>query len=203
MKRIQLMAAALCAAACVTTTAFAEDQNGLESATPVEIADPINPKPGMVFNAYGYDDHFYFNYWKENVSKLPKWPALSTGVDVSESFSIECATGVKPKAVRWEGFLKSKYAKTYTFLVQTGNKYERDCYSVSINGQPVYTAYGEGSFDVDLKVGWNKVEISRQFYDSKAMNISAKIKGGLSEPTKLTPAKFFYDDRPELQDNGL
>ena len=76
----KLMAGALCAAACVTTTAFAADDFGIESASPVKIADPINPQPGMIFNAYNYPYWMGRDQLKESNSKLPTTAALKTGV---------------------------------------------------------------------------------------------------------------------------
>ena len=84
----KLMAVALCAAACVTTTAFAEDDFGIESASPVKIADPVNPQPGMIFNAYDYPDWMESSQLKESNSTLPKTAALKTGVDKSEKFGL-------------------------------------------------------------------------------------------------------------------
>ena len=118
MKIRKLMAVALCTAACVTTTAFAEDDFGIESASPVTIADPVNPQPGMVFNAYNYPNWMGQDQLKESNSKLPTTAALKTGVDKGEKFGIEISQGVNAAAIRWDGFLKCKRATTYTFLFQ-------------------------------------------------------------------------------------
>ena len=191
------MAVALCAAACVAATAFAEeDKNGFESATPVEIADPVNPQPGMLFSAYytSLDDDAKLNGCH---SLLPKMSAAKTGVDKSDGFSSQCAAGVSAQTIRWEGFFKCKLAKTFTFLIK--NPGYANSYSVKINGKPGATGRSaECSFDVDLKTGWNKIEIVRDFRSDPALTISAKVKGSVVEPTQFSPAMMFYDDKPEL-----
>ena len=198
MKTRKLMAIALCAAACVTTTAFAEDDFGIESASPVKIADPVNPQPGMVFNAYNYPNWMRDVELKDSNSKLPKTAALKTGIDAGEKFSLEISKGVNAAAIRWEGFLKCKRATTYTFLFQKKYEYWSCGYSVRINGQLVIpAAMGEVSCDVDLKVGWNKVEIVSQFKYHSPLVVSFKPKGSLSDPRPIAPKDLFYDKKPE------
>ena len=195
----KLMAVALCAAACVATNAFAEDDFGIESASPVKIADPVNPQPGMIFNAYNYPDWMGKEQLKESNSKLPTTAALKTGVDKGEKFGIEVAQGVNAAAIKWDGFLKCKRAATYTFLFQK-REYNRHWsgYSIRINGQLVLPAtFGEDTCDVNLKVGWNKVEIVCQFNDKSPLNISFKPKGSLSEPRAIAPKDLFHDQKPE------
>jgi len=194
----KLMAVALCAAACVTTTAFAEDDFGIESASPVKIADPVNPQPGMVFNAYDYPNWLERDQLKESNSTFPKMAALKTGVDKSEKFGIEIASGVSAAAVRWEGFLKCKRAATYTFLFQKKEEYWNCGYSVRINGQNVVpAATREATCDVNLKVGWNKVEIVSQFKYHSPLVVSFKPKGSLSDPRPIAPKDLFHDQKPE------
>ena len=195
----KLMAVALCAAACVSTVAFAEDDFGIESASPVKIADPVNPQPGMIFNAYNYPNWMGKDQLKESNSNLPKTAALKTGVDKGEKFGVEIATGVKPAAIKWDGFLKCKRATTYTFLFQK-REYNGfwSGYSVRINGVAVLPAtYGEATCDVNLKVGWNKVEIVCQFNDKDPLSISFKPKGSLSDPRTIAPKDLFHDQKPE------
>jgi len=195
----KLMVVALCAAACVTTTAFAEDDFGIESASPVKIADPVNPQPGMVFNAYNYPNWMREAELKESNSKLPKTAALKTGIDKGEKFSLEISKGVDAAAIRWEGFLKCIRAATYTFLFQKKDEYWSCGYSIRINGQPVIpAAMREASCDVDLKVGWNKIEIVSQFQEKRdPLNVSFKPKGSLSEPRPIAPKDLFHDDQPD------
>ena len=194
------MAVALCAAACVTTTALAEDDFGIESASPVVIADPVNPQPGMVFNAYNYPGWMGKDQLKESNSSLPKTAALMTAIDKSEKFGFEITTGVDAAAIRWEGFLKCKRAATYTFLFHKDEYYEfRSGYSVRINGIPVISAtYGEVACDVNLKAGMNKVEIVCQFYGKTPLHISYKPKDSLSAPRPIAPKDLFYDQKPEV-----
>lgn len=207
MKTTFAIVAALCAAS-FATAAFAEEDFGIESATPVKIADPANPKPGMVFGAYGADNSVRNNeaWLKESNAKLPAAAAMKTGVDKGEKFAIDVASGVKALTVRWEGFLKCKRAATYTFLFQKELKMDRfyySGYSVRINGKSVVPAGRcETTCDVSLKAGWNKVEIVSIFGDNarsgkKPLNISYKPKGSLSEPRTLAPKDLFYDQKAE------
>lgn len=201
MKQTKLLAIVLCVVSCIdTATSFAADDDfGIESAMPTVIADPVNPQPGMVFNAYSYDNWMKAEAMRESNTTLPKMAALKTGVDKNEKFGIQISDGVEAKAIRWEGFLKCKRAATYTFLFQE-ERYNGvlNGYSVKINGQPAIPSYwGETSCDVNLKVGWNKVEIVLEFINKKDLRISFKPKGSLAEPRVLAPKVFFYDQKPE------
>lgn len=233
MKPTKQLAVALCVAACMTTSVFAEDDSGLVSATPAApvITEPVNPQPGMIYSAYsssvapwmGYpksslieDDmkKKTFESLKECHSTLPKMPALKTGVDKSDKFAIECARGVVPDGIRWEGFLKCKLSKKYTFLVQK-NAYHGAyaapwcSYAIRINGKFFLVSHGEDSFDANLNTGFNKVEIFCMFPPAfkevaqAPLIISAKPKGSIIEPVKLSPGMLFYDARPELMESGL
>ena len=198
------MVTVLCAAACVATTTFAEEDFGIESASPVKIADPVNPQPGMIFNAYAPvklgNGSGNEEWLKESLSKLPAVAAMKTGVDKSEKFSIDVAAGLSALSVKWEGFIKCKRAATYTFLFQkkAGWKFDNG-YSIRINGQVVKpAARGETTCDVALKVGWNKIEIVCIFNDkSSPLNVSFKPKGSLSDPRPIAPKDLWYDKKPE------
>ena len=164
MNPTKLLTIALCLVACLaTTTVFAADDDfGIVSATPIVIADPVNPQPGMLFNAYDYEKYMEApQQLKESHTTLPKMAAKKTGVDKSEKFGFDIRNGVKAKGIRWEGFLKCKRAATYTFLFQKKElSFLKNGYSVKINGQTVMPAnFGEDACDVNLKVGWNKVEL--------------------------------------------
>ena len=204
MNPTRLLTIALCLVVCLaTTTVFAADNDfGIVSATPIVIADPVNPQPGMLFNAYSYNDYMGEAQLKESHTTLPKLAAKKTGVDKSEKFGFDIRDGVNAMGIRWEGFLKCKRAATYTFLFQKNkfNSFENG-YSVKINGQAVIPAdWGENACDVNLKVGWNKVEIVCQFsYDGKRdpLNISFRPKGSLAEPRPIAPKDLFYDKKPE------
>lgn len=203
MKTTKLMAIAACALACAAATADT-----------VKPAAPVNPKPGMIFSAYGAYTWMTDNKndkiqagLKECFSFLPKLPAVKTGVDKSEKFTIDCAKGVATAAIRWEGFLPCNADRTYTFLVQkntTRSRYENwQCgYAVAINGKVCCAAFGQTSFDVDLKNGFNKVEIVTLLPDgygfeevrNSPLLLFAKRKESLKEPMKLDPGMFFYDE---------
>ena len=224
MKRIQTITAILCAVACAFTTAFADDDSGLVSAAPSApvITDPVNPTPGMIFSAYGAYNWMYLDdipklqvALKESLINLPKAPAVKTGIDKSDKFIIDCAKGVETYAIRWEGFLRCKKARTYTFVVQKPFRDNPSClkwrcgYAIAINGKPCLVSYGQDSFDVNLKIGFNKVEIvtllPRYYSDvqNSPLFISAKPKGSVIEPVMLSPGKLFYDNRPEWMETGL
>lgn len=232
MKPTKQLAVALCVAAGITTSVFAEDDSGLVSATPTApvVTEPVNPQPGMIYSAYdGYKWMYPRNdekeigdlkvNLKESVDNLPKLSAVKTGIDKSDKFSIACASGVAVAAIRWEGFLKCKLARTYTFVVQKESaNYDTNYkpaqwstgYAIRINGKAGRVSYGQSSFDADLKIGFNKIEIvsllPEQYYKDgrKApLIITVKPKGSVIEPVKLSPNKLFYDARPELEDIGL
>lgn len=202
MNPTKLLTIVLCLVACLaTTTVFAADDDfGIVSATPTVIADPVNPQPGMLFNAYSYSDWMNDSKMKECHTTLPKMAARKTGVDKSDKFGIEVADGVDAMAIKWEGFLKCKRAATYTFLFQKPSDYCRasNGYSVKINGQLVIPVdWDESSCDVNLKVGWNKVEIVGQFCRKFPLKITFRPKGSLSEPRPIAPKDLFYDKKPE------
>ena len=199
----KLMIVALCAAASAITNAFAEDDFGIESASPVTIADPVNPQPGMIFNAYGPvkigNGRSNEEWLKECHARLPSVAALKTGVDKNDKFSIDVAAGLSALSARWEGFIKCKRSATYTFLFQ--QRKTRGCgngYSVKINGQAVKpAAFGESTCDAALKVGWNKIEIVCIFNEKSPLNISFKPKGSLSDPRPIAPKDLYHDQKPE------
>ena len=148
---------------------------------------------------------------KDSFSFLPKEPAVKTGVDKSGKFTIDCANGVSTHAIRWEGFLGMKKAGKYTFLVQK-NVHEyaewRCGDAIAVNGKLCTAAYGQTSFDVDLKKGYNKVEIVTLLprYDSvknAPLLISMKRKGSLIEPVQLSPGLFCYEDIEVDKDPGI
>lgn len=206
MKRIKQIAVALCATACAFTTAFADDDFGIESATPtVKISDPINPQPGMIFNAYNPDTYMRWPQLQESIFKLPKQAAVKTQVDKMENFSLEQIGNIHARVGRWEGFLKCKRATTYTFVLSKlgpgGNDWPEVGFSLSINGKLVIPAANkQESCDVNLKVGWNKVDLVCQFFSdqgTKPLTMTFKPKESLSEPRPIGPKDFFHDQKPE------
>ena len=198
MKTRKLMAVALCAAACVTTTAFAEDDFGIESASPVTIADPVNPQPGMTANAYLFNYNNESSKYKlmtSSIAAIKKLPAVSTFIDKGDVFS-KAAVSEKVEAhtMMWEGFIKCKRAATYTFSFSN-----RDSYSFYVNGtKHVDFCFRQESRDIDLKVGWNHIAIVAFFdYKDNKLTINYKPKGSLSEPRAIAPKDLFHDQKPE------
>lgn len=196
----KLMAVALCAAACITTTVFAADDFGIESASPVVIVDPVNPQPGMVFNAYSPDRYMNWDAIKESISKLPSQPAVKTHVDKNEVFALNQLGGLRARVGRWEGFLKCKMAATYTFVLSLQNGIgEWDSFSFRVNGKPAIPAGSrQATCDVDLKIGWNKVELVGQFEFGKQLNLTFKPKSSLADPRPIGPKDLFHDQKPEV-----
>lgn len=204
MNTTKLISLAFCAIVSIASTVFAEDDFGIESASPAVIADPVNPQPGMIFNAYGPvkigNGRSNEEWLKECHSKLPSAAAMKTGVDKNDKFSMDVAAGLSALSVRWEGFIKCKRATTYTFLFQKKVNWTFDNgYSIRINGRAVKpAAFGETTCDAALKVGWNKIEIVCIFNDkSSPLNISFKPKGSLSDPRPIAPKDLFHDQKPE------
>ena len=203
MNPIKLMAAALCAAASVTTTAFAEDDFGIETKSSVEIADPVNPQTGAKFYAYRLPKFMGWDELKESVAKLPSQSAVKTLVDKSTTnFSMGLVGKSDAGVGRWEGFLKCKRAATYTFVLNKTKLGTRSHvgYSLSINGKPaIPSGSGEVSCDVALKVGWNKLDLVCQFGDNKRapLSMSFKPKDSASDPRTITPNDLYHDQKPE------
>ena len=196
-----MMVAALCAA-CVTITAFAEDDFGIESASPVTIADPVNPQPGMMLRAYHLDKFMNAELLKGSVAKLPTLAAAKTMVDNGEEFSLKQIGKSEAKAGMWTGFIKCKRSGVYTFTLTQPSKAVRGTasggYSFWVNGKSVVGAgWRETSVDVDLKVGWNKMDIVCQFGSAPALTIAYKPKDSTADPRPLTPAMMFFDKKPE------
>lgn len=197
-----MMAAALCIAS-VSTTVFAEDDFGIESASPIEIADPVNPQPGMVLSGYkGGNGSVKDNWLKDSIPTLKNAPAIKTIVDKSETFSLKVLGATESDVGMWSGFLKCKRAGIYTITL-SGKKTIHDGYSVRVNGRPVIASgKGQTSADAAMKVGWNKVEILSRFANNPrsgrgSLSIVYKPKESLSDARPLTPAMLFHDQKPE------
>ena len=187
-----LMVAALAVAAVGANVAFAEEDDGIVSAAPV-VADPVNPQPGMLANAYMIDYGGNASRYKAmtTLAALSKAPSVKSYEDKAAAFT---RGGVSEKTdvnvMKWEGFIKCKRATSYTFSFDS-----RDTYSFYVNGrQYVDTCYRQESRDVDLKLGWNKVVIVA--YLDRADNklaVEYRPKGSLSDPRPLSPGMMFYD----------
>lgn len=81
-----LIVAALAVAAVGANIAFAEEDDGIVSAAPA-IADPVNPQPGMLANAYNIRS-FTDQDYKANAAlgALAKSPSVKSYADTSTSF---------------------------------------------------------------------------------------------------------------------
>ena len=187
-----LMVAALAVAAVGANVAFAEEDDGIVSAAPA-IADPVNPQPGMLANAYKIDYRGSGERYKAMtaLTALEKAPSIKSYADTTTSFT---RGGVPAKAeinvIKWEGFIKCKRATNYTFSFDS-----RDSYSFYVNGrQYIDTCDRQESRDVELKLGWNKVVIVAFIDDvSDKLQVQYRPKGSLSDPRQLSPGMLFYD----------
>ena len=194
MNASKLMTLALCAATCISTAAYAED-DPIVSATPVEqVADPVNPKPGMKFNGYN------FQYMKtiDMPSTLDKAPAVKTYVESGEKFT---HTPNMNQGV-WEGFLKCKVACNCTIVI-----YQRPAngsgYVLFVNGKKVTSGCGERAIAVNVNAGYNHFKLYALRADRFPPTITIKPTASSGEPRALTPKDFFYDDKPELKAEDL
>lgn len=198
MKTRNLMAVALCAAACVTTAAFAEEDFGIESASPVTIADPVNPQQGLKADAYNFDygrNNQKYHQLTSSLDALRKMPAVRTYIDKCDSFSrATIPEGINCHTVKWEGYLKCKRAATYTFSLNN-----HDSYSFYVNGRRhIDFCFNQETRDVDLNVGWNHVVIIA-YLDGRnsKLTMNYRPKGSVSEPRPITPKDLFHDQKPE------
>ena len=194
----KLMAVALCAAACVTTTAFAEDDFGIESASPVVIADPVNPQPGAVCTAYNYGNTHGEQNWNQTISKLASAPSIKAYVDKGSDYNRDALPrDMRTNLMKWEGFIKCKRAGVYSFsfIGPRGGAW----YTFQINGVDKFTK-GEGQKTVaaNLKVGWNKIVMVMECTETyHKMQLNYKPNESMSDPRPLTPAMLFHDQKPE------
>lgn len=197
MKRIQMMVAALCVVACVTITAFAEDDFGIESASPVTIADPVNPQPGMECSAFLFGNTSGEANWKKTLAQLANAPAIKKYVDKADSFNRNALpNSTQTNIMRWEGFIKCKRAGMYSFsFTGPGRKY----YAFQLNGTELFSpAEGQRTVGGKLKLGWNKILLVVECTDSAdKLELKYKPNESLSEPRSLTPAMLFHDQKPE------
>ena len=200
MSPVKMMAMTLCVIACAVTDALAADDFGIESASPVAIADPVNPQPGMLLSGYksGRHGRWTDEWLKGSVVGLSKAPAIKSTVDKSEVYSLRALGATESNAGKWKGFLKCKRAGVYTLTISSGR---RTGYSLRVNGKPALpAASAQTSVDVSLKIGWNMVEFVCHFskpLDRAPVTIVYKPKDSLSEARPLTPAMIFHDQKPE------
>ena len=191
----KLMAVALCAAACVTTTTYAEDKQAgdapFESAAATPIPDPVNPKPGMLFKGY--------NLRSMPVSELPSKltddvPAITTTIVKSDKFALleNCHQGV------WEGFLKCERSAKCTILVKQFTMTGSDSV-LFINGKQVASdLHNNGGMianHVDIKVGFNHIKLF--VMGSEPVSVSLKTVESTKDPKQFAPKDLYYDEKPE------
>lgn len=195
MKTTKLMAVAACAAACLATTAFAAgDDDIVASATPTaKIADPVNPKPGMVFKGYNIES-LRDNKLAELPAVLQKLATVKTTVVNTEKFTFDHFKSETISQGVWEGFLKCKRSANCTFLLKQTEHYLAG-YILFVNGERVIWGYGQGSVKVDMKAGYNHIKLYSQY--KYPVSISLKSTDSLKEPKPLTPKDMFYDDKPD------
>lgn len=181
----------LAVAAVGVNVAFAEEDDGIVSAAPV-IANPINPQPGLLANAYNIM-YRNMNAYKAmtTLPALAKTPSVKSYEDKADAFTRDGVPGkTKVNVIKWEGFIKCKRATSYTFSFDS-----RDSYSFYVNGrQYIDTCNRQESRDVELKMGWNKIVIVAYLdYVGNKLTVVYRPKGSMSEPRPLSPGMLFYD----------
>ena len=185
------MVAALAVAAVGANVAFAEEDDGIVSAAPA-IADPINPQPGMLANAYQINWRMLPQYReKTTLSALAKAPSVKSYADKGDAFARSAVLqGADVNVIKWEGFIKCKRAASYTFSF--GSK---GLYSFYVNGRQYADACKQQvSRDLDLKLGWNKIVIVANITGGGSkLAVEYRPKGSMSDPRPLSPGMLFYD----------
>jgi hypothetical protein len=161
-----------------------------ESLDQPAVADPINPKPGMIFKGYNVKvsrDMF------ELASQLEKSAAVKTTVVNGEKFSLEDFKDVHVDQGVWEGFLKCKRTANCTILAQQGRIGEWG-FAIEVNGKRFMAENGQLSNTINLKAGFNHFKVITQHGD---VFISLKATGSAREPKPITPKNMFYDEKPD------
>jgi len=189
------MAVALCAAAFVTTVARAEDDLGIVSASPITIAEPVNPQPGMVFRGYCEGILLGDKFKKQLATTLASSSAVKTTVVKSEQFSFEpFLKEVKINQGVWEGFLKCKRTAKCTILIK--QKSMRGAgFLLFVNGKKVMATWEQGAVDVDLKAGFNHIKIITQ--TRSPVEVFLGPTGSTNPPKPLSPNMLFHDEKSE------
>ncbi len=193
----KLMAVALCAAACIATTAFAEDDFGIESASPVTIADPVNPQPGMICKFYNVANRDIEKCIKSSTQR-ETFPLISSRIDKGNVFACNFTDkDVTRNIMSWEGYIKCKRAGAYVFTVFGAHDH---AYTLTINGvDGLNYKWRQESATMNLKVGWNKIVFTAIYWckDCDVYTIKYLPKGSLAEPRNLAPKDLFHDQKPE------
>jgi hypothetical protein len=198
MKTRKLMAVALCAAACVTTTAFAEDDFGIESASPIVISDPVNPQPGATCKFYSVPRVSDVEPTIKNRVQREKLSIIVTRIDKGTDFACNFSDkNIHRDVMSWEGYIKCKRAGAYTFTVFGAHDHP---YTLEVNGVSVLSCVKhQKNTTVNLNVGWNKIALTAQYWcrDEDVYKIMYLPQGSLAEPRPLGPKDMFHDQKPE------
>lgn len=189
MKLNVLLFTAACAILCIATITFADDDFIAEASTP-SIADPVNPKEGMIFKGYCID----VDRKTELTATLEKAAPVKTTVVKTEYFSwdqfskdTQISHGV------WEGFLKCKRSATCTIIIKQDNWHGNGCI-LFVNGKKVCSGYGQQSVNVEMKAGFNHIKVIVQ---NKPVAMYLSPKDSTKDPKTLSPAIMFHDETPE------
>ena len=183
---------------------FNADDGIVVSVTPTaKIADPVNPRPGMVFKGYNVDlGRQIMRSDTKRMQELPtilnKTATVKTTTVQNEKFSYGQFKDVTMTVGVWEGFLQCKRSANCTILIQQDTPtYEHSGYLLFINGRMVVCGYGQESATVDLKGGFNYVKFIGINAGKFPASISLKATDSLKEPKPLTPKDMFYDEKPD------
>lgn len=195
-----LMAALTCAAVCIAATASAEDDFGIESASPVTIADPANPQPGAICKFYNVRRAEIVPTVK-NKAQREKLPIIVTRIDKGDDFACNFSDeGIERNIMSWEGFIKCKRAGAYTFTVFGAHDHE---YTLEVNGVPALLCVDrQNNATVPLKAGWNKIVLTAVKWCriGDVYKIMYLPQGSLAEPRALGPKDLWHDQPRELED---
>ncbi len=192
MNSVKAMTLALCAAACSVMTAFGDGAAPVATASSTTIADPVNPKPGLVFK--GYDVRA--GHFEDLPSILEKTAAVKMTVVTDDKFAYGNFQNVHIGQGVWEGFVQCKRSANCTILVQQAS-YNGCGYILFVNGKRICCGHGQMSRLVDLKVGFNHIKLVAQNAGHNPVLIRIKATGSVKEPKQLTPKVMFHDEKPD------
>ena len=159
----------------------------------VMVADPVNPQPGMLIKVYDFPvGKIDFSLGTDQLSIInPK----RTGVDRSDQFLLAIVEEPDATFVQWEGFIKCKRSATCTFtLCKPDADVNGGSIALYVNGLCAALFDQETcSCDVELKAGFNKVEIVCPTFRNGCLDVAIKPKESAREPRKLAPKDLFCD----------
>ena len=161
---------------------------------------PINPQGGTVYRVYNLQRWMDTADMKKSLFQLQSMPSVRTMVDKSDKFALHAFDQSSCNVGMWEGFLKCKRKMTVTFILDQLSLCERthSGYSMWVNGNcAVPASCKQTCVNVDMMVGFNKIQIVCQFDRSPMLNISYKPMDSLSEARPIAPKSMFYNKNPE------